>query len=192
MDRVGGSDGDETAAWLAGDPAAFATLFERHSGALFNYALRHSVGAAAAEDLVQGAFLEAWRRGDSIELVDESLRPWLFGTIRRMIYRHWRNLERGTRATARLEALRDDRSEEPDEIVLQQFEVDAQASRAKEALGTVPPAFREPLLLWAWDEMTYEQIAVVLDIPVGTVKSRIARARRHLNLTDAAPTTAAD
>lgn len=65
--------------------------------------------------------------------------------------------------------------------------LDAQAALtdARARLNGLPDRYREPPLLWAWDEMTNEDIALILDLPIGTVKSRLARARRNLSVSAA-------
>jgi len=162
-----------------GRPERFAPLFDRHAAAVHRYLARR-IGAAA-DDLLAETFLVAFRRRASYQPRHVEVRPWLFGIATNVLRRHVRQEERRYRALARATAQEtrlhvDDPPEE---------RLDAQALRAKlaAALAALKPADRDVLLLLAWAQLSYVEIAATLDIPVGTVRSRLNRAR---NLTRAA------
>lgn len=176
------SDASLTAAWQTGDKAAFGVLFQRHADSLFDYCHRRCGDREVAEDLVQQAFLEAWRQRHSLVISSGSLRPWLFGVARNLLLHEWRRVERGARSLGPNEAqvLGD-----PADAVIDRLDAQAALTDARARLNGLPDRYREPPLLWAWDEMTNEDIALILDLPIGTVKSRLARARRNLSVSAA-------
>lgn len=174
-------DGD---AWdwpltAGGDHAAFERVFDRHADLIYRFARRRTGDGDLAEDIVSQVFLEAWRQRQRVQLLDDSLRSWLLGVASNLIRRHWRSLERGKRAIARL----------PDPTPIWDHADDVAARtddhRRLDALRAqivrMPRTQAEVLLLWAWEELSYDEIARALDIPVGTVRSRLSRARKRLD-----------
>lgn len=161
-----------------GNVDAFGSLFDRHCGDIYRFALRRLGSAEAAEDLVAAVFLEAWRQRNSVSTRDESLRPWLFGVASNLVRREWRSVERSARAHAQVI----DEEPETDHAEKAADSVDAQRRLAEvqRLLGSLPEQQREVLLLWAWEELSYDEISIVLNIPPGTVRSRLNRARSNL------------
>ena len=160
-------------------PAAFAELFDRHARVVGAFASRR-VGAEAAEDIVSETFLTAFRRRADFDVAYESAKPWLFGIAVRLM-RHHRSVEaahwRSIVAAATVAAEGHD-----GDIVAAADRVDA-ATTLRElapALTALSARDRETLQLYAWSDLTYEELAVVLGIPVGTVRSRLNRVRRRL------------
>ena len=161
----------------AAEPEQFAVLFRRHSGALHRYVARR-LGTDAAEDIVAEVFLTAFRQRDRYQPSQPDARPWLYGIATNLIGRHRRAEVRLYRALARTGA----------DPVTEPFtdEVDARVTAAgtarplAAALAQLPAAHRHALLLVAWGDLTYEQAATSLGVPVGTVRSRISRARARL------------
>lgn len=162
-----------------GDEVAFGMLFERHCDAIFNFAYRRIGRWDVAEDVVGQAFLEAWRQRNRITLVENSLRPWLFGTASNLVRRWWRTSIRGDRALDRLFFAFEDGVDPAGEVV-EQLDDERRLDVVRRHLTALPEAQREVLLLWAWEELSYEQIALVLNVAVGTVRSRLHRARQAL------------
>ena len=149
--------------------AAFSEIFERHFDAIYGYLARR-VGSELATDLASDVFLTAFERRARYDTGRMEALPWLYGIAANKVRRHRRSEERRLRAVARAPTL---------------GEVDAGARSAidasiAEALASLSFIDREVLLLFAWADLAYEEIAQALDIPVGTVRSRLNRARRVL------------
>lgn len=170
-------------------PAAFAEIFDRHARVVGAFVSRR-VGADVAEDLVSETFLVAFRRRGHFEFARESAKPWLFGIAVRLMRNHrareaahWRSV---VSATVAAEVDHDG------EIGAAGDRVDAAAvlRRLAPALAALPTRDRETLQLYAWSDLTYEELAVALGIPVGTVRSRLNRVRRRLG--EAMPALTAD
>jgi RNA polymerase sigma-70 factor (ECF subfamily) len=160
------------------DPDAFAELFHRHSGEIGRYVTRR-VGPGIAEDIVAETFLVAFRRRDSYDRSQKDARPWLYGIATNVMRRHRRDEVRALRALERTGI---------DPVMTESFadRVDGQVSAAETsrllapALARLNAAQRDVLLLTAWAGLTLDQIAEVLDIPHGTVRSRLNRARTKI------------
>ncbi|MFI6321361.1 RNA polymerase sigma factor [Nonomuraea sp. NPDC050556] len=171
-----GQDSDLIAESLA-DPEAFAALFDRYSGMIYRYVSKR-LGPEPAEDLVGETFLVAFARRKSYDLTYTDARPWLFGIATKLVSRHHRTEAARYRLLLRTPGARD--VESPVERVL--AGVTAQASRGDlvKALAALPAKDRDVLLLIAWADLSYEEVAHALGIPVGTVRSRLNRARRKV------------
>lgn len=159
------------------DPAAFAELFERHAAAVGGF-VRRRVGLDAVDDVLSETFLTAFRRRASFDTASTSARPWLLGISTRVIHRYRKTEARQWRATA---------AAEPEPVsASHESRSDSQidASAALRALGPRIAALsqkeRDVLLLHAWGDLSYEQIAAALGIPIGTVRSRLSRVRQKL------------
>lgn len=159
------------------NPAVFGRLYDRHAATLYRYATRRA-GSFAADDVIAETFLIAWERLDSYDITRDDARPWLFGIATNLLRRHHRAEARMLRAAAK-SASRDAVSDEADRIASQTDAVAATGHIAA-ALRSMASIDRETLLLYAWGDLTYEGIAAAMDVPVGTVRSRLNRARRIL------------
>ena len=168
------SDAEVLARSLA-EPEAFALLFDRHATAVHRY-LGRRVGDLA-DDLLSEAFLVAFRRRADYRAEHLDVRPWLLGIATRLVQGHLRTERRRYRALAR-EAGTAPLHGDPDDV---HDRLDAAALRAPiaAALAALKDRDRDVLLLFAWEQLGYEEIAAVLDVPVGTVRSRLNRARRQ-------------
>jgi RNA polymerase sigma factor (sigma-70 family) len=156
----------------------FALIYDRHAPALYRYAARR-LGADAAEDVVSETMLAAFRRRRRYDTSRSDARPWLFGILTREISQR-RRVERSRyRALGRLDRSAGLENEAADKVVAA---VTAQAVRAPlmAALARLAKRDREVLLLAAWADLSYKEIADALDIPIGTVGSRLNRARRKV------------
>ncbi|WP_406673755.1 RNA polymerase sigma factor [Nonomuraea sp. N2-4H] len=173
---VGGADAELVNASLT-EPEVFAELFDRYSAMLFRYASRR-LGPEPAEDLVGETFLIAFSRRKSYDSAYPDARPWLFGILTKLISRHHRT--EAARYRALLRAPVDHEVESPADRVA--VGVSARAVRAElaGALAALPAKDRDVLLLIAWGDLTYEEAARALGIPVGTVRSRLNRGRRKV------------
>jgi RNA polymerase sigma factor (sigma-70 family) len=163
----------------AGDGQAFRTLFERYADDVYNFCFRRTGSWSQAEDLVSSVFLEAWRRRADLEITssDSSLRAWLIGVAHNMI----RNEARGRRrwgAVLRRRAEQDTPDFASD--ALDRLGDEERMATLNDAVAELPRIERDALLLYAWGELQYQEVANVLRVPIGTVRSRIARARARL------------
>lgn len=148
------------------DPAAFERLFEDEFGAVFGYLARR-VGRELARDLAAETFTAAFAGRRRFDPSRGTPRGWLFGIATNLLRRHHRDEERRLRALARLDGRRDVSSapEEP---------------RLAAALAALDAKERDVLLLHVWADLGYDELARTLGIPVGTVRSRLHRARARL------------
>jgi RNA polymerase sigma factor (sigma-70 family) len=153
------------------DPAAFAALFDRHAPALHRYAMRR-LGDSLADDVVAETFLAAFKRRDSYDVSHPDARPWLYGIAANVIGRHRRTEVRFYLALARTGV------DEVADSYADQIEARVSASAAQRDIAVLSPKDRAVLLLIAWADLSYEEAALALGIPIGTVRSRLHRARR--------------
>jgi RNA polymerase sigma-70 factor (ECF subfamily) len=160
-----------------GDQRAFSELYERHSQAIYNYLFRRLADWSEAEDLTAVVFLEAFRHRRDVVVVDGKLLPWLYGIATNVLRNRRRAQWRHRRLVAQLEA-QPRRAAEPDADARAQAAV--QMREVLEHLSRLPRAQREVLALCVWSGLSYEEAALALAIPVGTVRSRLARARATL------------
>jgi len=162
------------------DPEAFARLYDRHAAPLHRYAARR-LGAGAADDIVADTFLDAFRRRHRYDLSVPDARPWLYGIAANLIGKHSRAEVRMLRAYARTGA-------DPvlAETASQTDEADSRLASAAvrqdlaAALAALARGDRDVLLMIAWADLSYAEVATALGIPVGTVRSRLHRARARI------------
>jgi RNA polymerase sigma-70 factor (ECF subfamily) len=177
-------DGRAIAASLR-DPEAFEAVFARHFDVVWRYACRRA-GAQVADDVASQTFVVAFDRRRKFRDGVCNARPWLLGIATNLLRRHRRTELSRLRAHA---AAPVDRAPGIEDAVDR-----ASAARlapvAAQALAKLSRRDREILALLAWAELTYEEIAQALDVPVGTVRSRAHRARARIReLLDAAAAT---
>jgi RNA polymerase sigma-70 factor (ECF subfamily) len=166
------------------EPASFSELYERHSRVVLRFVARR-VGAVPAEDLAAEVFVRAFRSRANCRCEYGSALPWLLGVANHVVADH-RRVER-----RRLETLERWAAETPG---LVRHENASLAPELVHALRRLPAKDRDALLLVVWGELSYLETATALGVPVGTVRSRIARARRRLAaaLGQAAPATVSE
>jgi RNA polymerase sigma-70 factor (ECF subfamily) len=160
-------------------PEAFAELFDRHARVVSAFVVRR-VGRVEAEDIVSDTFLTAFRRRHDYDVSAASAKPWLFGIAVRLIRHHraaeaahWRSIVSAARdVSAHGEGGIDDADARAD--------AEAAVKAITPALRRLSAADRETLQLYAWADLTYEEVAAALGIPVGTVRSRLNRVRRRI------------
>jgi RNA polymerase sigma-70 factor (ECF subfamily) len=162
-----------------GDHDAFARIFDRHADLVFKFARRRVGDRTIAEDITSQVFLETWRRREDVTLLDGSLRAWLVGVARNLQRRHWRTNERRNRAIDRMATPVD--TSDPSEAIVDHLGAIDDLASVRKKFDLLSEAHREVLLLAVWEELSYDEIAAVLDVPVGTVRSRLARARQKLD-----------
>jgi RNA polymerase sigma factor (sigma-70 family) len=172
---------DSDAALIAascGDPARFGAIFDRHATVLFRYLVRR-VGVDEADPLLGEVFRIAFEKRGTYDGTRPDARPWLYGIATKLIARHRRSEARRIRATARLLA-RDAPSRDVAEEVAATIDVQQLWPTVADAVAHLPDEERDALLLYVWEELPYEAIATALDVPIGTVRSRLNRARQRL------------
>jgi RNA polymerase sigma factor (sigma-70 family) len=164
----------------------FQAMAIPHLGAAHALARWLMKDASEAEDVVQEAYLRAFRAIETLTGAD--IKPWLLAIVRNSAYRRLAIRRRRSKVVSIDEAFRFDDEGEPglDRIpdgapnAEEQMLANADRSLAVEALGMLTPIYREVLVLREIEELDYRQIAEVVGIPVGTVMSRISRARAEL------------
>ncbi|MEU8652332.1 sigma-70 family RNA polymerase sigma factor [Streptomyces sp. NPDC048737] len=171
----------------AGDPTAFAELFDSWAKAVYNHAFRLTADWSTAEDVMAATFMEAWRLRDRVDPEGGSLRPWLLGiatNTARNQYRSNRRYRAAANAAAAAELSVPDHAEE----VADRVDDRRRLARALTALAGLRRAEREVVALCLGEGLDYEAAAEALGIPAGTVASRLSRARGKLrSLTADAP-----
>lgn len=155
------------------EPAHFFELFDRHYRSLHRFLQARGTGDAA-DDLAAETFVVAYRRRAGYDEARADARPWLLGIAINLARNEARSERRRLRAVRRVI----DRPVEPHGRVLERL--DAEALPLAEALAGLAPDERDVLLLYACEELTYEEIAETLGVAVGTVRSRLHRARRKV------------
>jgi RNA polymerase sigma factor (sigma-70 family) len=168
------------AAAIAGsvrDHGLFAVVYDRYAAQLYRYASSR-LGAETAEDVVSETFASAFAGRAGYDERRADVRLWLFGIVTKKIADHRRRESARYRALTRLPAERSDDGLS-DRI---SATVTAQAVRKPLAAGLrrLSSGDRDVLLLIAWADLTYNEVAIALDIPLGTVRSRLSRARRKI------------
>ncbi|MBB4985792.1 RNA polymerase sigma factor [Streptomyces nymphaeiformis] len=162
----------------AGDPTALGEAYDEHARVLYHYAYRVCGDRAAAEDVVSAAFLEAWRCRGKVHADGGSLRPWLLGIATNIMRGAAREARRRDAALARIP----ERGVLPDfaDDVLARMTDGEQIRAARAALGKLKRREREVFTLVVWAGLDYAAAGEALGIPVGTVRSRLSRARERL------------
>jgi RNA polymerase sigma factor (sigma-70 family) len=162
----------------AGDPDAFGSLFEEYAKAVYNYAFRLTGDWSTAEDVVALTFLEGWRLRETLDEDGGSLRPWLLGIATNVARNTRRAARRHEAALLRL----------PPAQVVEDF-AEELAGRIDDAerlvavqrsLAVLRKSEREVVALCIWSGLDYAATGQALGIPVGTVRSRLSRARKKL------------
>jgi RNA polymerase sigma factor (sigma-70 family) len=156
---------------------AFAGLFDRHYDAIWRYLCRR-IGPTGADDLAGETFLRAFVRRSDYEPSSLGARPWLYGIATNLLREQARREERQLRAYARAAQPSVDWQGYDD--VNGRLDAASLGPAVSAALSRLDPRDRDVLLLLALTELGYEGIAVATDVPVGTVRSRLNRARRLL------------
>lgn len=154
-------------------PHAFAPVFDRHVDAIHAY-LQRRVGRDVADELCSQTFLVAFDSRDRYDLTRPDARPWLFGIATNLLRRHRRTEVRQLRAYA---LAAQDPVTDPFEGADERVDASVQRQRLVDALADLPAEERDALLLYAWAELSYAEIADALEVPIGTVRSRLSRAR---------------
>jgi RNA polymerase sigma factor (sigma-70 family) len=159
------------------DPEQFAVLFDRHAPLIHRY-INRRVGHQVADDLVAETFLAAFGKRHGYNLSYADARPWLYGMATNLIGQHRREERRQYRI--RQAAIPDLDPPGHDEQVAADVTAGAVRGLLTDALAGLAAGERDVLLLIAWEQLSYDETARALDIPIGTVRSRLSRARAKL------------
>jgi RNA polymerase sigma-70 factor (ECF subfamily) len=157
-------------------PEAFGLIYDRHALTVLRF-LGRRVGAEVAEGLVGELFRIAFERRKTFDTSRETALPWLYGIGSNLLLKHRRGEARRLRASARMAA------DEAADRRASAAALDARLlfPRAADAIEALPDGEREALLLFAWEDLSYQSVAEALELPIGTVRSRLNRARAHLS-----------
>ena len=155
------------------EPEAFGLIYDRHAPTVLRF-LGRRVGAEVAEGLVGELFRIAFERRKTFDVSRANALPWLYGIGSNLLLKHRRGEARRLRANARMAA-----DEAPDR---RPGALDARLlfPRVADAIEALPDGEREALLLFAWEDLSYQSVAEALQLPIGTVRSRLNRARAQL------------
>jgi RNA polymerase sigma-70 factor (ECF subfamily) len=153
------------------DPNAFGVIFDRHFDAVHAYLARRA-GRNVADDVAASTFTVAFERRRSFRREATTARPWLLGIATNLLRNERRAEQRAFESLARIRVRPLEAADGGGD--------GENAARLADALAGLDRGQRDVMLLYAWEELSYEEIAVALRVPVGTVRSRLARARAHL------------
>jgi len=167
------SDEQLLARTLKGDEEAFAALYRRHQRPIYRFAIHMTRDQTIAEDVAQEVFLALLENGRSFDPTRGTLLSFLFGIARnrvlQRIQKQWRD-----------EPMDEIEQHASDENVFDELTRREMTERVRRAVVSLPPMYREAVVLCDLENATYEEAAVVLDCPVGTVRSRLSRGRMML------------
>lgn len=172
------SETDLAAALQAGEQEAVAALFDRHADRIYHHCFRLTADRADAEDATASTFLEVWHRHERVQVHDGSALPWLYGVATNVCRNLTRKRRRHLRAVARI----DEPGAQPDHADRVAERLDSE-QRMRDVLASIerlPQRERDVVALVAWSGLSYEEAAAALAVPVGTVRSRLSRARARL------------
>nr|WP_187355979.1 RNA polymerase sigma factor [Streptomyces sp. QL37] len=165
------------------DPDAFAALFDRYADDIHRYAARR-LGTEAADDLMAETFVIAFQQRRRYDLSRPQARPWLYGIVTNLVGGHRRAEARRLRALSRAASTAPGAGSGDGEPLADRVaaRVSAEGVRGElaGALAALPARYRDVLLVVAWGDLDYAEAAEALGIPVGTVRSRLHRARKKL------------
>ncbi|MER6943668.1 RNA polymerase sigma factor [Nonomuraea sp. NPDC000554] len=157
------------------DPEEFAGVFDRYIEQIHQFIAKR-LGTQAADDIAAETFLTAFRTRASYDLARQFAGPWLYGIATNLIAKHRRGEERFLRALSRTGL-----SPSPEPMadrVVGRVAAQEEDRRLAGALAGMSSGDRDVLLLVAWGDLAYEEVAAVLGVPIGTVRSRLHRARK--------------
>lgn len=160
-----------------GDADAFGSLYERYANAIYNYCLRRVGNRALAEDLTSIVFLEVLRKRRAA--IDARLgKAWLYGVATNVLRNTKRSQRRHASALARLSL--EERVHDFADDTLARLDSERALSHVVLGLNKLPKHERETFALCVLADLSYEETAAALGVPVGTIRSRMSRARSRL------------
>jgi RNA polymerase sigma-70 factor (ECF subfamily) len=160
------------------DPERFAAIFDRHHQPVWTYLARLG-GREVADDLAGEVFVRAFACRSTYQADRGAVRAWLYGIATNLWRGRVRSTVRGAVAMRRMEGIARTQPDGADDVA-EAMDVERTHRRVVAAMEQLSEADRAILVLAAWEELPYAEIATVLEVPVGTVRSRLARARQRL------------
>jgi len=157
-------------------PEAFGIIYDRHAATVLRF-LGRRAGAEVAEGLVGELFRIAFERRKTFDGSRATALPWLYGIGSNLLLKHRRGEARRLRANARM-AVADEAADR--RAGAKALDARVLFSRVANAIEALPYGEREALLLFAWEDLSYQSVAEALELPIGTVRSRLNRARAQL------------
>jgi RNA polymerase sigma-70 factor (ECF subfamily) len=176
--RERGTDDAALIAASVRDPELFALVYDRHAAVLYGFAARR-LGPGLAEDAVSDTMLAALTIRHRYNPERPDARPWLLGILTREISHHRRTERNRYQTLSRTPHDRDAQDSPADRVAAQVTAASVRGPLAG-ALATLATRDRDVLLLVAWADLSYAEVADALAVPIGTVRSRLNRARRQI------------
>lgn len=158
------------------EPEVFGLVYDRHAATVLRF-LGRRVGPEAADGLLGELFRIAFERRGMFDPTRASALPWLYGIGSNLLLKHRRGEARRLRASARMAA---DSEAPATRAGAAALDARLLLPRVADAIEALPDGEREALLLFAWEDLSYQSVAEALDLPIGTVRSRLNRARAQL------------
>ena len=163
----------------SGDEKAFALIYQRHHQIVFRFAYRLLQSREIAEEITQECFLSLFKKPQRFETERKaSLRTYLCAAARNLAFKHMRRAGGETSIDDHSGLLTAVVSQEP----LRQLLAEEIAEAVRKAIGELPPLQREALILFEYEELSLAEIAEIAGADIGTVKSRLYRARQRLRI----------
>jgi len=157
-----------------GHEGAFSELYERHAGTIYNYLFRRLADWSEAEDLTAVVFMEAFRRRKDVVVHEGKVLPWFYGIATNVLRNRRRALWRHRRL---VEQLAGERGEIVTPDAAARAEAAEQMRSVLSLVASLPRPQQDVVALCVWSGLSYEEAAAALAVPIGTVRSRLARAR---------------
>lgn len=173
---TGGSDAEVISRSIA-DGEQFAAIFDRHFARVYRF-FEWRVARDAADELAGEVFRVAFERRSSYDVERGDCLPWLYGIALNLLRRHQRTQARHARAVARIPA--PPMSDGFVDDAVARVDASVMSAELTSTLEGLTEGERDVLLLVAWEDLSYEEVADVLRVPLGTVRSRLHRGRRKL------------
>jgi len=169
--------------WSSLESHAFRELALAEMDSLYRMAMHLSRHPDEASDLVQETYLKAFKAEGRFKLGDRGVRPWLFKILHNNFYTRYQKKKREpTIADDMIQAsVPSELDHPPPAWDLEHLDWEQVDDRLKHAIQNLPDHYREVLLLWAVENLRYREVAEVLQVPLGTVMSRLYRARSILS-----------
>jgi RNA polymerase sigma factor (sigma-70 family) len=169
-------DDAEVVAASLDDPDCFGVVFDRYHGAIWAY-LARSASRDAADELAGDVFVTAFRSRHRYDSELGTVRAWLYGIAMNLQRTRWRSRVREGRA---LERVGGPAPISPMEVADDVLDGRRQLEKVRDAMERLSRPHREVLMLCVWEGLPYGEVASVLGVEIGTVRSRLSRARNEL------------
>lgn len=184
IDRFPGArTDDDRSLWdqtLAGDADAFGVLYERHHQVVYNFCFRRTGSWSQAEDLTAATFLEAWRTRRPLEIGASGVVPWLIGIATNLTSSQRRAAARRVRLLEQVAEAGIPVADDFADDVAGRVDDERRMREVLTHLRQLPQRDQDVIAACAFAGLDYQGAADALDVPVGTVRSRLSRARSRL------------